>query len=120
MKIKNELKIFLRFLKEKNIYDEYKFLFKEINDNKCDIYDVFDSNLSWNQTKEGHKFWYFIQLDFISVLTTYDPNNSTYISYYGRLITGYWHEHYMDDNIWKYHKEYYKRCIENFGNSKYK
>lgn len=120
MNIKNELKIFLRFLKEKNIYDEYKFLFKEVNKNKCKIYDIFDSKLTWNHTKEGFKFWYFTQLDFISVLVTYTPNNLVYIEYYGRLIAGYYHEHYMDDNIWKYHKEYYKKCLENFGNLKYK
>ena len=120
MNIKNELKIFLRFLKEKNIYDEYKFLFKEINDKKCDICDVFDANLSWNYTKEGFKFWYFMQLDFISVLVTYAPNNLGYISYYGRLITGYYHEHYMNDNIWKCHKDYYKKCLEKFGNLRYK
>lgn len=120
MEIKNELKIFLRFLKEKNIYDEYRFLFKEIIKNKCKIYDVFDANLSWHHTKEGFKFWYFMQLDLISILVTYTPNDSNYISYYGRLITGYRHEHYMDDNIWKCHKEYYKKCLENFGNLKYK
>lgn len=65
MNIKNELKIFLRFLKEKNIYNEYKFLFKEVNKNKCEIYDIFDSKLTWNHTKEGFKFWYYNCLPFL-------------------------------------------------------
>lgn len=110
MKKNDEVKILLRFLKEKNIYCKCLFV------NKCDstIYDIFDRCVPWRFSKEGFKYWYFIQLDFIKILLLFDMDSKEYLIYYNKLLHGYSHELYMKDSIWKEHLSFYKELCNRF------
>lgn len=75
--------------------------------NKCLIYNIFDSSLNWHKTDEGHKFWYLMQLDLTQLLLIYGPTNVIYAKYYSSLLKDYSHEGYKNDKVWKLHQEYY-------------
>lgn len=111
MKKSDEKKILLRFLKERNIYYKCKCLF--INKFDRTIYDIFDRCIGWRSSKEGFKYWYFIQLDFIKLLLLFDSKSEEYNDFYHDLLRGYSHELYMEDSIWKEHLSFYKElCYE--------
>lgn len=79
--------IFIRFLKENELFYRLKPYFHKISN--AYIYKAFDSAFTWCTQKEGYEFWFERQLEWIKLLVTVYPNNSLFKNYFGRLLTTY-------------------------------
>lgn len=84
-------RIFFRFLKNNDLYQKIIFQIKyqqsEYLLSKEYLYQIFDKLFVWSNTNEGYKYWYGVQLNFIRILITIDPNNIDYIKYYQLLLS---------------------------------
>lgn len=84
-------RIFFRFLKNNDLYQKIIFQIKYQQSDyllsKEYLYKIFDKLFVWSNTNEGYKYWYDVQLNFIRILITIDPNNIDYIKYYQLLLS---------------------------------
>lgn len=107
---KKETQLFMRYMKEKNIYYKYKYLWYKCKDKKHDIFSIFDDFITWGKTKEGYQFWYYIQLDFVKLLLIYNYKNINYLRYYKELLANYRSYHYKHDDLFQNHLAFLKKC----------
>ena len=77
-------------------------------------YMAFDKVLSWHCTREGYKFWYFHQMNFVKLLILAakkcDMKISKYTDYLGKLLAGYGSHDYDNTKEYKEIQKFYEEC----------
>ena len=107
MSFNDEKRILVRLLKKKGNYRINEKIIKTATKNNC-VFDAIDRAFYWHGEIEGYLYFYYLQLDLISLLCA---NNlcEKYLHYYSCLLNGYGKEGVnKTDKYFTMHKDIYE------------
>ena len=108
MSFNDEKRILVRLLKKKGNYRINEKIIKTANE-RCRVFDVIDIAICWHDEIEGYFYFYYLQLDLISLLC---ENNlcEEYLNYYRVLLNVYGNGGVVNktDKYFLMHKDMYK------------
>ena len=108
MSFNDEKRILVRLLKKKGNYRINSKVMEYINREHSCVYKAIDCSFMWGEEMEGYEFFYFLQLDLISLLCANDLCED-YLNYYNRLLTLYGRNRGLEtDKRFLMHKDIYE------------